>query len=359
MSHGQKRYACRGTPREPPLQFYILMLTWRCNAACPHCCWASHPRREGLMAVDDALEYLEQAHELPFSPGTVNFSGGEVGLYFDHLVSILEAAATRNLCGPYRVETNGFYCTSADVARRKFSLLKKLNVRGVDLTQDPYHLPFLNFESMSVALAAAREVFGSKEVNHYGRFGELEAYYAEHGTLDGCPAADVRQHAAARGALYVGRAATCIAPLRAETPVDDLPFACLNSERGWTVNPRLTNQISILPEGSVTPGACVGVGIGDAKREPVAQILTRPPDEQPPLIQTLIEQGPRGLVSEFVGKGGQLRECYASVCHLCWEVRSLLRDVYPAALIPAHLYEDDPRWVRRGRELVGMGGGTR
>lgn len=305
------------------------------------------------MDADDALSYLEQAHALPVRAKTINFTGGEVGLYFEHLVTILERAASRELCGPYRVETNGFYCTSMDGALDRFRTLKRLNVRGLDLTQDPYHLPYVPFESMTIALEAGRRVFGADEVNHYGHFDELRAYYEEHGTLEGCPAADTREHAMTRGALYVGRAARCIAPLRADTAVEDLPWSCLDLKAGWTLDPQLTNQISILPEGVVTPGACTGLIIGDARREPVEHILSRPVTEQHPLIRTLIEQGPRGLIPEYLEAGGRLREKYASVCHLCWEVRILLRDKYPEVLIPAHLYDDDPRCVEKGRELVG------
>ena len=339
--------------RDRPLDYYILMLTWRCSAACPHCCWASHPKREGLMAEDDALGYLEQADALPFRPGTINFTGGEVGMYFGHLVAILEQASARELRGPYRVETNGFYCTSMDLALKRFRSLKRLNVRGVDLTQDPYHIPFVPFECMRVALQAAKEVFGPEEVNHYGRFDELAEYYAENGTLEGCPAADTWQHARDSGVLHVGRAATCIAPLRAETTVDDLPWHCKSLEGGWTVDPRISNQVSILPEGTVTPGACTGIIVGDARQESMARILTRRPEEQHPLVRILIEQGPRALIPEFLEAGGELRDRYASVCHLCWEVRSLLRDRYPEVLTPAHLYGDDPDCVERGRELVG------
>ena len=339
--------------REQPLTYYILMLTWRCSAACPHCCWGSHPKREGLMTAEDALPYLEQAHALPVRAKTINFTGGEVGLYFDHLVDILEQAASRNLSGPYRVETNGFYCTSLDGALDKFRTLKRLNVRGLDLTQDPFHLPFVPFECMTIALEAARQVFGAEKVNHYGRFDELRAYYEEHGTLDGCPAADTQEHAMTRSVLHVGRAASCIAPLRAETAVEDLPWSCHNLKAGWTLDPRLTNQISILPAGVVTPGACTGLVIGDARREPVEHILSRPVAEQHPLIRTLIEKGPRGLIPEFLEAGGRLREKYASVCHLCWEVRIFLKDRYPEVLIPAHLYDDDPQRVEKGKQLVG------
>ena len=157
-----------------------------------------------------------------------------------------------------------------------------------------------------------------------------------------------------RGALYVGRAATCIAPLKAETRYEDLPNSCLNLDTGWTLNPALANQISILPEGHVTPGACVGISIGDARRESIEHILTRPPDEFHPLLRQLMEHGPRGLVPEFLEAGGRLRERYASVCHLCWEARSLLRSKYPDILGPELVYTDDPQCVRRNLEMLGL-----
>ena len=232
-----------------------------------------------------------------------------------------------------------------------FQGLHALGVRGVALSADPFHLDFIPFERMDAAIQAARAVFGPENVSiASGRwYEECRRHYRTHGSLDSCPAARPAGHDGA-GVLMVGRAAHCLAPRRGRVALADLPRSCHGD--GWTVDPADAGQISVMPDGEVVPAACAGISLGSARTHTLAAIIAKPLCDYPPLLRSLILHGPLGILDEALKCGCHLEEGYASVCHLCWDMRRQLATHFPAFLRPADLYEDDLRLARRAQHLV-------
>jgi hypothetical protein len=337
--------------RVRPLRHFQLMITLQCPFACAHCCWGCHPGRGGLMPVADAVDYIEQARRLEPPPENINFTGGEALLHHDHVLRILAAAAARGLPRHYRVETNAYWCDCERKGVEVFQGLQALGVQGVDLSADPFHLDFISFERLDAAVQAARAVFGPEGVSiASGRwYEECRLHYLTHGSLDSCPAARPADHDAA-GFLMVGRAAHCLAPLRGRVALADLPRSCHGN--GWTVDPADAGQISVMPAGEVVPAACAGISLGNARTHAIAALIAKPLCDCHPLLRSLILHGPLGIVDEGLAHGCHVQEEYASVCHLCWDLRRQLAPHFPDFLQPAQLYEDDARLARRARHLV-------
>ena len=94
-----------------------LLLTYRCNARCRHCCVSAGPELTDVMNEADVLSYVDQAAAIPLGPAALCLSGGEVLLYWDLVERILRHA--RGKFQTISLITNAFWATSPETARRK------------------------------------------------------------------------------------------------------------------------------------------------------------------------------------------------------------------------------------------------
>jgi MoaA/NifB/PqqE/SkfB family radical SAM enzyme len=59
-----------------------------------------------------------------------------------------------------------------------------------------------------------------------------------------------------------------------------------------------------------------------------------------------------GILDESLERGCHAQKEYASVCHLCWDLRRQLAAHFPEILQPATLYADDEHLASRARRLA-------
>ena len=77
--------------------------------------------------------------------------------------------------------------------------------------------------------------------------------------------------------------------------------------------------ITIEPSGEVN--ICWNLAIGNAKQKPLNQIIHDYEWKRNPMIRTLVEEGPLGLVKDARRKGFRFRSAqYVNKCHLCIEL---------------------------------------
>jgi hypothetical protein len=151
------------------------------------------------------------------------------------------------------------------------------------------------------------------------------------GILEVGAAADLRDLGVACGdpgeVMFKGRAARVLAPERASRAPDSL--------------------VSCPHEDFVAPGRChlgcdgelqlcQGISAGNVFASSLAQVVAEYDSEQRPVIRELMHGGPWEL-SRATGLAPD-RELYADECHLCYELRSRLRDRYPEVLAPDQCY---------------------
>ncbi|MGC9346019.1 MAG: hypothetical protein ACP5ER_04420 [Candidatus Bathyarchaeales archaeon] len=88
----------------------------------------------------------------------------------------------------------------------------------------------------------------------------------------------------------------------------------------------LTNLESICVEPSGSVNICWNLAIGNAKETPLSQIISNFDWRQNPIIKTLVEEGPTGLLKLPEARDYKLRENhYINKCHLCIEIRKALK----------------------------------
>jgi len=68
------------------------------------------------------------------------------------------------------------------------------------------------------------------------------------------------------------------------------------------------------------------LAIGNAKQKPLSQIISEYDWQQNPIIKTLVQEGPTGLLKLREVQRRQFQENqYISKCHLCIEIRRFLK----------------------------------
>jgi hypothetical protein len=79
-------------------------------------------------------------------------------------------------------------------------------------------------------------------------------------------------------------------------------------------------SITIEPSGEVD--ICWHLSIGNALDTPLGQIIKNFDWRKIPILQTLAEEGPMGLLKQYKSQVGHFKkDAYINKCHLCTEVR--------------------------------------
>jgi hypothetical protein len=287
------------------------------------------------MSADAAAGHFAALVRLGVRPEGVHIGGGEPFLRFDHLLDVLRAAREAGLDGVGYVETSGFWATDPELARHRLAQLAAAGMRQLSVSADPYHQEFVPPERVRLLVAASREVLGPgglrvrrwkwaqsprdvaamPEPDRLALFAALLTRYPERMT---------------------GRAADELAPLVPHVPPDALPRdGCRNAllEAG---------HVHVDPGGWAYPGTCAGIVMGRASAAaPLDAVLAAWSADPPPLVRTLIDKGPTGLLAEAEALGFvPSSDGYAGKCHLCWSIRRQMAAAGASAevLQPANLY---------------------
>jgi len=296
-----------------------LLLTERCNIACSHCWFSSGPERTATMAMSEALDYIEQACEIP-TIEWLSLTGGEPFLLQDMLIRLVRHASERGL----RTEcvTNCFWAETEEVAAAILGELINVGLDVINVSADDFHQRHIPFERIRNCYGAATSL-GLRVVIMCARsrsstlwIGKIREMLNDDGIQvvgHPKPRAPVKALAIETGFVPAGRGATI---QREEWSIGR------NSVEGPCRD--VLRDIGITPSGSVLPCCSAssrieGITLGDARESRLVKMIEAAEDL--PLFKALSTVGPSGLAKQL---GLGRRNGYVNRCHLCYEVLSEL-----------------------------------
>jgi Radical SAM superfamily len=277
-----------------------ILLTYRCTFECDHCFVHSSPCATGTFTRARLDEILRQAADLG-TVDTIYFEGGEPSLFFPLLLEGIETA--RDLGFTTGVVTNAYWAQTVDDARLWLEPLHELGVLNLTFSDDALHFGESDPTPAARALEAANGI-------------GLPA-----GTI--CtPSPEVDPESV----RYRGRAA--------EKLIDGLPR---HPWRSFTECPdeEFPNygRVHVDPFGNVH--VCQGVLIGNTWEKPLRDIMAEHDADAHPICGPLMRGGPAAVAQE---RGLEPETEYVSACHLCYEMRKILRPKFPEHLGPPGVY---------------------
>ena len=132
-----------------------LLTTYRCTAACEHCCFSCSPKNEQEIPTERLHQYIEQATEIP-SLRVVVFTGGECFLLGRRLDELVKAASDCHFFT--RFVSNAYWATSRKTARKRLETLKKSGLKEANYSTGEQHARFVGPENVRHAAMAAAEL---------------------------------------------------------------------------------------------------------------------------------------------------------------------------------------------------------
>ncbi len=145
------------TDKTPEISFLRnvgLMMTYRCQVACPHCVVAAGPHRKEEVALEEALDWAGQI--AGYRNGRIkvlSLTGGEPFCCLDKLKKIIDFAARSGMF--VTVVTNAFWAKSQDEAVQVLRKLEGLKMLGI--SADAHHQMAIPFDRVRNAILAAQE----------------------------------------------------------------------------------------------------------------------------------------------------------------------------------------------------------
>jgi MoaA/NifB/PqqE/SkfB family radical SAM enzyme len=295
-----------------------LIITERCSSACRHCWFSSDPDIGREMSLDEALDYIDQAEEIP-SVRYISFTGGEPFLLSEMLVRLVRYASERGL--HTECVTNSFWASTMGSAEKMLRRLADAGLEVINLSVDDFHQSQIPFERVLNSYRAARNLglkivlmcaaSRSSRIRIEGvkrMLGDDDIYIVGRGEKRGEP----RVIAMETGFIPAGRGA-------------DIP------EEEWLKGDgplaggcrAVLRDIAIAPGGRVLPccsaaGAIKELFIGNARVRRLMNILEDA--WRIPLFKLLSDRGPIGLLGRLENEPAE----YVNRCHLCYD---LLKDV--------------------------------
>jgi hypothetical protein len=324
-----------------PWHFAGLLTTWWCNARCAFCYVHASPEQGGTLAPEDAVACWARLDRLAARDGRhtrIHLTGGEPFGNWANLVAILRAAKDAGLPPPQKVETNAFWAVDDALTRERLQTLHEIGVPRLDVSTDVFHQEYVDIDRVRRCIRIGREVFGPEGVR-----ARWDDYVSGNDPiiLAGRPA-DQREPAYVGSfrrhpERLTGRAAFTLAHLLEQRSIEDLAGENCLAEL------LKSKHIHVGPEGSVFPGVCSGILLGNALAEPLDEMWDRLASHwrDEPILAPLIEEGPIALYRLACEHGYRpLEGGYAGKCHLCTHVRHYLFDLglFPAHLGPGPLY---------------------
>lgn len=317
-----------------------LILSYKCQSNCGHCLyncgrdwndWISETDIEGALTATQSWEHLYQVH----------ITGGEPFLNFPLLKHAVQVCDQLGI--PVYVETNGGWCTSDDLAIRRFAELKKAGLQAVLVSCSPFHAEHIQPARMLRAIEHAQAVFSANRVIVYlenwlstvVNFGTnkttpLDKYIEAYG-----------ENTAGKmfwngyGLISGGRCGYRLGGLTQRYPAEHFEGENCRSELLYAPHSHFDLY------GNFIPGFCGGLAFGSWKNLSALEKSFRS-GQIPRIIQILIEKGPFGLADTAFNYGyTQFLDGYAGKCHLCVDLRAHLStsNQYPE-LAPTLFYSD-------------------
>jgi len=266
--------------------------------------------------------------------------GGEALLDPERTVAVGKIARRYGI-GEVHVNTNGSWAVDDQTAERVLGMLLGAGLRVPAISVDAFHQrhvsPRLVLCAMRAGKALGIDMEGSSELLdahdapnvHDEETGRLTDWFRDRG-FDVTPSNPF-------GVVFQGRAVNLAGLHRGPRcfPRDK----CAGAPWFAAGDFRRLGGIQIDPYGwvMVEHGLC----IGNARQQPLAEILASYDPGAHPILSVLIDEGPIGLTRIPEAAAFELREeRYVDKCHLCHEIRTYLRPQFPDLLAPDNCYPE-------------------
>jgi len=290
-----------------------LLLTYQCTFECDHCfAWGS-PFQVGVMTLKDIREILRQAEETE-TVKSIYFEGGEPFLYYGVLLPAVREAVQRGF--QVGIVSNSYWATSEEDALEWLRPLVGL-VSDLTVSSDLYHYSQEQSQQAENARLAA-ETLGIP-------LGTISVAQPE--------AINVAQSVGqlpqgGSAVMYRGRAADKLASRANRFPWEQFT-ACPHEDL------REPGRVHLDPFGNLH--ICQGISIGNLFQTPLKAICETYDPEKHPVTGPLLKGGPAELAKAY-HLAPAAGAAYADACHLCYEMRRLLRQRFPNVLTPDGMY---------------------
>jgi len=120
-----------------------ILLTYWCNAACADCYENSSPRKNSILPVEDAKEYLRELRQLGCTGPRFHFAGGEPFYNYRHLIDCFEVAQEEGMLPLGKLETNAFWCTNDELVRERLTEIERFGIVELLVSSDVFHQEFV------------------------------------------------------------------------------------------------------------------------------------------------------------------------------------------------------------------------
>jgi MoaA/NifB/PqqE/SkfB family radical SAM enzyme len=320
------------SPKRESFKLCCLLVTYRCNAACAHCCVESDPHRRERMSLEEIRHYIDQAAEVP-SIKMIVFSGGEPTLLQDDLVAAISFAKTKGLWT--RIVSNGFWARTPMNAGKTLDGLIRAGLSEINFSLSDYHQPFVPVSCVRNGIEAAHErglralvamPFDRRsKINPDTVHIHLGLERDQIGTIDelysGAPYGTKRVWISASGVMPVTRAAREI-PASALNPEEDFQEMRTKGSRC----PFVLEDLTVRPDGDVQ--VCCGCGatgssefvLGNLQEESLKEIIRR--GEMDLIFNWIAKKGPYDLAHFLQERDPSIpfRKAYVNICDMCVEL---------------------------------------
>lgn len=313
------------------------LITFRCNAQCKHCTYNAGPSNRGHMKVTDAKRWLSAlASNHPLQSITIH--GGEPLLYFPNycLERILRYATDLSI--PRRgIITNGFWAINKETARKILSKLKSSGLTNITFSVDRFHQEYIPIKTVRIGIEEAVEL-GFSEVVVLSHYLVSTKAKNNHNKLTNQALAKIEDISGVQirkfnASLYGRAAETLVKNLVKSTTLPAGPCNFPYWLRNGIQDPK---AIEIDFNGHIT--LCPGICIGNAKHQSLTHILDNYDPQEHPILKTIAQEGPLGLTKIADDFGIEYPQRFVDECHLCYELRRLLRPYFPSHLAPPSCY---------------------
>jgi hypothetical protein len=288
-----------------------LLLTYQCTLECEHCFVWGSPWQSGTLTLENLRQILEQAGELG-SVRSFYFEGGEPFLYYALLVEGVRMAT--GLGFSTGIVSNGYWATSVEDARTWLKPFAGL-IQDLSISSDLYHWDEKLSRHAEHARCAAEELDIPVGV----------ISIAQPEARDARPAAGMLPANESK-VMFRGRASQVLVGRVSQQPwmqFTQCPYEDL----------RDPGRVHLDPFGNVH--ICQGISLGNLFSETLAAICAAYDPDTHPILGPLLTGGPVELARRYNLPHG---EGYADACHLCYEMRTELRERFPEILAPDAMY---------------------
>lgn len=287
-----------------------ILLTYQCTFECDHCFVWGSPWQTGTLSLAQIREILDQAREADVS--WVFFEGGEPFLYYPILLCGVQIAHEAGF--QVGIVSNAYWAHTVEDATEWLKPFVGL-IQDLSISSDLYHYNEMMSLQAKNAVAAAGEL--SIPI---GVISVCQPEYTDAEQITGILSGE------GAAVMYRGRATEKL-----------VPRAALHGWQQFTECPhedlRDPGRAHLDPLGNLH--ICQGLVIGNLFEKPLKDICTSYDPDSHPVVGPLLNGGPVALVQEYALPHA---DAYADACHLCYESRRALRELFPQVICPDQVF---------------------